>query len=81
MLLSAGGQLGRRPADLVRSTSVIIRVAINWNAEALHDVPNLPNDARDGESHILPRCLGLGVDQTSERSHGQKASAQTASLE
>ena len=47
-------------------------------------LPTLPNDARDGEfphwTASMPRAMGR--NQTSERkSYGQKASAQTASLE
>src|ERR1700730_7937002 len=46
-----------------------IRVAINRNAEALHDASNLPNDARDGESHSRSASMSraTGRNQTSER--------------
>jgi hypothetical protein len=47
-------------------------------------LPTLPNDARDDESRILGCLDASGYGQkpnVGAKSHGQKASAQTASLE
>jgi hypothetical protein len=47
-------------------------------------LPTLPNDARDGESYIRV-CLDVSSygqkPNVGAKSHGQKASAQTASME
>ena len=47
-------------------------------------LPTLPNDARDGESHSRSAWMSRAMatkPNVGAKSHGQKASAQTASME
>ncbi|MFZ1093242.1 MAG: hypothetical protein WAN75_29165 [Xanthobacteraceae bacterium] len=76
---------GRRygTASTIFRRKLTIRVAINRNAEVFHDAANLAKCcAMVNPTLGLPRCPGYGQKpNVGAKSHGQKASAQTTSME